>query len=204
MGRWMDLMKEGGRSKGRNFGAPLPHCPAPAQALTSCILTHQASGWSITLLLIVVAFLARCLRPCFDQTVFLRRRYWSNYVDLEQKLFDETCCEHARDFAHRCVLHFFASMQGELRARGLRRDPLEGSLETPEPLGPPEDQDYGSRKAHLRAVCSREQVDHLLSTWYSSKPPLDLAASPGLGRTGLSHRAHMVTPGTRLSQHTDV
>ncbi|XP_020036359.1 calcium homeostasis modulator protein 3 isoform X1 [Castor canadensis] len=179
---------------------------SPARKAVSRYLRclSQASGWSITLLLIVVAFLARCLRPCFDQTVFLRRRYWSNYVDLEQKLFDETCCEHARDFAHRCVLHFFASMQGELRARGLRRDPLEGSLETPEPLGPPEDQDYGSRKAHLRAVCSREQVDHLLSTWYSSKPPLDLAASPGLGRTGLSHRAHMVTPGTRLSQHTDV
>ncbi|XP_027785739.2 calcium homeostasis modulator protein 3 [Marmota flaviventris] len=158
----------------------------------------QAIGWSITLLLIVAAFLVRCLRPCFDQTVLLQRRYWSNYVDLEQKLFDETCCEHARDFAHRCVLHFFASMKSELQARGLRRDLGE---EPPEPL---DDLDGGSGKAHLRAVCSQEQVDHLLSTWYSSKPPLDLAASPGFWGVGLSHRAPMVTPGTRLSQHTDV
>ncbi|XP_012498279.1 PREDICTED: calcium homeostasis modulator protein 3-like, partial [Propithecus coquereli] len=162
-----------------------------------------AIGWSITLLLIVGAFLARCLRPCFDQTVFLQRRYWSNYVDLEQKLFDETCCEHARDFAHRCVLYFFASMRSELRARGLRRDAAGGDpapLEPPEPPEPPEGLDSGSGKAHLRAVSSREQVDRLLSTWYSSKPPLDLALWGG----GLSHRAPAVAPGTRLSQHTDV
>ncbi|KAF7459614.1 Hypothetical predicted protein [Marmota monax] len=167
-------------------------------AKVPCKEDELAIGWSITLLLIVAAFLVRCLRPCFDQTVWLQRRYWSNYVDLEQKLFDETCCEHARDFAHRCVLHFFASMKSELQARGLRRDLGE---EPPEPL---DDLDGGSGKAHLRAVCSQEQVDHLLSTWYSSKPPLDLAASPGFWGTGLSHRAPMVAPGTRLSQHTDV
>lgn len=178
---------------------PLPPPPPP-----------QAIGWSITLLLIIVAFLARCLRPCFDQTVFLQRRYWSNYVDLEQKLFDETCCEHARDFAHRCVLHFFASMQSEMRARGLRRDTAgqdtaDRDPEPPEIPKPPDGLDGGgSGKAHLRAVSSREQVDRLLSTWYSSKPPLDLVASPGLWGGGLNHRAPTVAPGTRLSQHTDV
>ncbi|KAL2769314.1 calcium homeostasis modulator protein 3, partial [Daubentonia madagascariensis] len=141
----------------------------------------QAIGWSIALLLIVVAFLARCLRPCFDQTVFLQRRYWSNYVDLEQKLFDETCCEHARDFAHRCVLHFFASVRSELRARGLRRDAAGGDPEPLEPPEPPEGPHSGSGKAHLRAVSSREQVDRLLSAWYSRKPPLRLA--PGCPST---------------------
>lgn len=151
-----------------------------------------------------MAFLARCLRPCFDQTVFLQHRYWSNYVDLEQKLFDETCCEHARDFAHRCVLHFFASMQSEMRARGLRRDAASRDPKTPEVPEPPEGLDGGREKAHLRAVCSQEQVDHLLSTWYSSKPPLDLMASSGLWGGGLSHRTPMVAPSTRLSQHTDV
>ncbi|XP_036193217.1 calcium homeostasis modulator protein 3 [Myotis myotis] len=174
---------------------------SPARKAVSRYLRclSQAIGWSITLLLIVAAFLARCLRPCFDQTVFLQRRYWSNYMDLEQKLFDETCCEHARDFAHRCVLHFFASMQSEMRARGLGRDP-----EPPETSEPPEGMDGESGKAHLRAVSSREQVNHLLSTWYSRKPPLDLAAPPGLGGRGLSHRAAPAEPGTRLSQHTNV
>ncbi|XP_035297674.1 calcium homeostasis modulator protein 3 isoform X3 [Cricetulus griseus] len=176
---------------------------SPARKAVSRYLRclSQAIGWSITLLLIVVAFLARCLRPCFDQTVFLQRRYWSNYVDLEQKLFDETCCEHARDFAHRCVLHFFASMQSELRALGLHRGGIPESQELPEP---PEDLDGGSGKAHLRAISSREQVDHLLSTWYSSKPPLDLAASPKLWRPGLNHRASIAAPGTKLCHQVDV
>ena len=101
-------------------------------------------------------------------------------MDLEQKLFDETCCEHARDFAHRCVLHFFTSMQSEMRARGLRRDSAGRGPETPERPEPPDGLDSGSGKAHLRAVSSQEQVDRLLSAWYSSKPPLDLTASSGL------------------------
>lgn len=201
MGTWI-WGEGGGISKGRDFGTPLPSCVAADLTHTQPGAPLQAIGWSIALLLIVVAFLARCLRPCFDQTVFLQRRYWSNYVDLEQKLFDETCCEHARDFAHRCVLHFFASMQSEMRARGLRRDTAGGS---PEPLEGPDGLDGdGSRKAHLRAVSSREQVDRLLSTWYSSRPPLDLVASPGLREGGLNHRAPTVAPGARLSQHTDV
>ncbi|KAK2098940.1 Calcium homeostasis modulator protein 3 [Saguinus oedipus] len=181
---------------------PPPLLPEP-QLLAVSTKTY-AIGWSVTLLLIIVAFLARCLRPFFDQTVFLQRRYWSNYVDLEQKLFDETCCEHARDFAHRCVLHFFASMQNELQARGLRRHSADRSPEPCPVPEPPEDLDSGSGKAHLRAVSSREQVDRLLSTWYSSKPPLDLAASLGLWGAGLSHRAPTLALGTRLSQHTDV
>lgn len=69
---------------------------------------------------------------------------------------------------------------------------------------PPEALDGGSGKAHLRAVSSQEQVDHLLSSWYSSKPPLDLRASPGLWGVGLSHRAPTAAPGTRLSQHSHV
>ncbi|XP_037353690.1 calcium homeostasis modulator protein 3 [Talpa occidentalis] len=179
---------------------------SPARKAVSRYLRclSQAIGWSITLLLIILAFLARCLRPCFDQTVFLQRRYWSNYVDLEQKLFDETCCEHARDFAHRCVLHFFASMQSEMRVRGLQRESGGRGPEPPEMPEPPEGPDGRIGKAHLRVVSSREQVDHLLSTWYSSKPPLKLVASSGLWGGGLNHRAPTVVPGTRLPQHTDV
>ncbi|XP_008843909.1 calcium homeostasis modulator protein 3 [Nannospalax galili] len=179
---------------------------SPARKAVSRYLRclSQAIGWSITLLLIVVAFLARCLRPCFDQTVFLQRRYWSNYVDLEQKLFDETCCEHARDFAHRCILHFFASMQNELQALGLRRNLIGGNPKPQEPPKTPEDLDGGSGKDYLRAICSQEQVDHLLCTWYSSKPPLDLPASPSLWRPGLNHRAPVAAPGTKLYHHTDV
>ncbi|XP_054975175.1 calcium homeostasis modulator protein 3-like [Sorex araneus] len=158
---------------------------SPARKAVSRYLRclSQAMGWAITLLLITLAFLARCLRPCFDQTLFLQHRYWSNYVDLEQKLFDETCCEHARDLAHRCVLHFFQSMQSEMRARGLRRPAAHPAAQPPALPEPPDG------PAHLRAVSSREQVDRLLSTWCSSKPPLGLVGPAAHWGGRLSHRA---------------
>ncbi|XP_006880023.1 PREDICTED: calcium homeostasis modulator protein 3 [Elephantulus edwardii] len=179
---------------------------SPARKAVSRYLRclSQAIGWSITLLLILAAFLARCLRPCFDQTVLLQRRYWSNYVDLEQKLFDETCCEHARDFAHRCVLHFFASMQSEMRAMGMSQDAAGRDPQHIEVPEPEEGLDGSSGKTHLRAIASREQVDHLLSTWYSRKPPLNLASPPGLWGGGLNHRVPTAVPGPGLTQHTDV
>ncbi|XP_026524444.1 calcium homeostasis modulator protein 3 [Notechis scutatus] len=64
----------------------------------------QVFGWSLLLILIVMAFLARSLQPCFNRAAFLQTRYWSNYIDLEQKIFEETCCEQTRDFAHKCKI----------------------------------------------------------------------------------------------------
>uniref|UniRef100_G1PM68 Calcium homeostasis modulator 3 n=1 Tax=Myotis lucifugus TaxID=59463 RepID=G1PM68_MYOLU len=160
---------------------------SPARKAVSRYLRclSQGIGWRLTLLLIVAAS-ARCLRAVLDQTVFLERRYWSKYMDL-RSLFQETCCEPARDFAQL-----------------LGRDPAGRGVRAPGDVRAPEGMDGESGKAHLRAVSSREQVNHLLSTWYSRKPPLDLAAPPGLGGRGLSHRAPPAAPGTRLSQHTDV
>eukprot|EP00079_Xenopus_tropicalis_P017031 XP_004916528.1 PREDICTED: calcium homeostasis modulator protein 3 [Xenopus tropicalis] len=116
----------------------------------------QAIGWGILLLLIVVAFLARSLKPCFDQTAFLQTRYWSNYVDIEQKIFDETCCQHARDFAHKCILHFFENMHNEMKVAHLTNKKAE------------------DEEDHLHGITNHEQVNQLLKTWYRSKPPLCL------------------------------
>nr|XP_015203112.1 PREDICTED: calcium homeostasis modulator protein 3 isoform X2 [Lepisosteus oculatus] len=76
----------------------------------------QAFGWSILLILIVLGAVARTIKPCFDHATFLQTRYWSNYLDMEQKLFDETCCLHAREFARQCVIQFFENMSDEAQA----------------------------------------------------------------------------------------
>uniref|UniRef100_A0A8D0H1Q8 Calcium homeostasis modulator 3 n=1 Tax=Sphenodon punctatus TaxID=8508 RepID=A0A8D0H1Q8_SPHPU len=161
----------------------------------------QALGWSILLILIVVAFLARSLRPCFNQAAFLQTRYWSNYIDLEQKIFEETCCEHARDFAHKCILHFFESMQKEIKLRHFNvRKEDQG-----------EDQEEGDR---LRGITNQEQMNELLHSWYNSKPPLDVSQAgqrqpPGRDRSStewagsLSNRWH-APQGTHASRQTDV
>ncbi|KAL8187399.1 UNVERIFIED_CONTAM: hypothetical protein K2H54_048088 [Gekko kuhli] len=103
-----------------------------------------------------------CPRPCFNQAAFLQTRYWSNYIDIEQKIFDETCCEHARDFAHKCILHFFESMQKEIKLRGFNahREEEEGKE---------------GEKDHLRGITNEEQMNKLLQSWYYSKPRLDLS-----------------------------
>nr|XP_008178041.1 calcium homeostasis modulator protein 3 [Chrysemys picta bellii] len=137
----------------------------------------QALGWSVLLILIVVACLARSLRPCFNQAAFLQTRYWSNYIDIEQKIFDETCCEHARDFAHKCILHFFESMQQEIKLRRFN--------------APREEVDGGEgEEDHLRGITDQEQMNELLKSWYYSKPPLDVSQATqrqqSVGRERLS------------------
>ncbi|XP_035610068.1 calcium homeostasis modulator protein 3-like [Oncorhynchus keta] len=49
----------------------------------------QAIGWSILLFFILLGVLGRLIKPCFnDHATNLRARYWSNYLDIEQKPFD--------------------------------------------------------------------------------------------------------------------
>uniref|UniRef100_A0A673WSB6 Calcium homeostasis modulator 3 n=1 Tax=Salmo trutta TaxID=8032 RepID=A0A673WSB6_SALTR len=52
----------------------------------------QAIGWSILLFFILLGALGRLIKPCFDDhATNLQTRYWSNYLDIEQKPFDVTC-----------------------------------------------------------------------------------------------------------------
>ncbi|NXE56163.1 CAHM1 protein, partial [Casuarius casuarius] len=76
----------------------------------------QALGWCFVLLVTLLAFLVRSLRPCFTQAAFLKSKYWSHYGDIERRLFDETCREHARTFARVCIQQFFAGVSEELAA----------------------------------------------------------------------------------------
>ncbi|KAM9188435.1 calcium homeostasis modulator protein 3 [Mergus octosetaceus] len=149
----------------------------------------QALGWSILLMLIIAAFLARWLRPCFNQAALLQTRHWSNYIDIEQKIFEETCCEHSRLFAHKCILHFFESMREEIRQH---------SFDLPKE----EEEDL------LQGITHQDQVNKLLKTWYYEKPPLDVSQATQrhhLGRerspppwTGSPHAQ------SKFPQHTNV
>ncbi|KFQ74958.1 Calcium homeostasis modulator protein 3, partial [Phaethon lepturus] len=118
----------------------------------------QALGWSILLIVIVAAFLTRWLRPCFNQATLLQARHWSNYIDIEQKIFEETCCEHSRLFAHKCVLHFFKSMRQEIKLHSFNL-PREGE-------GAEGEEDL------LWGITDQDQVNKLLKKWYYEKPPL--------------------------------
>ncbi|XP_032550886.1 calcium homeostasis modulator protein 3 [Chiroxiphia lanceolata] len=154
----------------------------------------QALGWSILLILIVAAFLARWLRPCFNQASLLQARHWSNYIDIEQKIFEETCCEHSRLFAHKCILHFFESMRQEIKLHNFNL-PREGERDE-------EEEDL------LQGITDQDQVNKLLKTWYYDKPPLDVSQATqrhSLGRER-SPLPWADSPSTRskFPQHTNV
>uniref|UniRef100_A0A672ICK6 Calcium homeostasis modulator 3 n=1 Tax=Salarias fasciatus TaxID=181472 RepID=A0A672ICK6_SALFA len=126
----------------------------------------QAVGWSILLLLIALGALARLVKPCFDDhATFLQTRYWSNYLDVEQKLFDETCVLHARDFARKCVVQFFEDVTEDAVLR-LPHPPFIGSGS--------EEWERDGEEERLHGVTRQDQVDRLLNRWFHDKPELDV------------------------------
>ncbi|XP_051883625.1 calcium homeostasis modulator protein 1-like [Pristis pectinata] len=132
-----------------------------------CCLS-QALGWSFLLLVTLLAFLVRAVRPCFTQAAFLKTKYWSHYIDIERKLFEESCREHARSFAKVCVQQFFQEMQGEMsRGCGPSHSP---GLRTEEDAEP-----------KLFGITDSKSMNKLLRKWHNSKPPLNVntAASEG-------------------------
>ncbi|KAG7999869.1 Calcium homeostasis modulator protein 3 [Nibea albiflora] len=127
-------------------------------------VSRYAVGWSILLFLIVLGAMGRLIKPCFDDhATFLQTRYWSNYLDVEQKLFDETCVLHARDFARKCVVQFFEDIREDTVLR-LPHPPFVASSKA----------DWEDEEERLHGIAKQEQVDQLLNKWYYSKPELDV------------------------------
>ncbi|CAL1577764.1 unnamed protein product [Knipowitschia caucasica] len=125
----------------------------------------QAVGWSILLFFIVLGSLARLIKPFFDDHArFLQTRYWSNYLDVEQKMFDETCVLHARDFARKCVVQFFEEM----------REDSVPMLDRPYFSVSTKDDWDCEDEDRLHGVTRQEQMDKLLDKWFCSKPQLDV------------------------------
>ncbi|XP_057704802.1 calcium homeostasis modulator protein 3 [Corythoichthys intestinalis] len=125
----------------------------------------QAVGWSILLFLIALGAMGRLLKPCFENhATFLQTRYWSNYLDVEQKLFDETCVLHARDFARTCVVQFFEDM----------REDVEFCSPHPQFIKHFSAEWEKEEQERLHGIIKQEQVDNLLKKWYFSKPELDV------------------------------
>lgn len=108
--------------------------------------------------------MGRLIKPCFDDHgTFLQTRYWSNYLDVEQKLFDETCVLHARDFAQKCVVQFFDDMREDAVLRLPHPPFVTGAQE-----------EWENEKERLHGISKQEQMNQLLNKWYYSKPELDV------------------------------
>ncbi|XP_077311398.1 calcium homeostasis modulator protein 1 [Lithobates pipiens] len=135
----------------------------------------QAFGWTFVLLMTFLAFLIRAIRPCFTQAAFLKSKYWSHYIDIERKLFDETCTEHAKSFAKLCIQQFFENINRDM------------DMGHPHILGkePKESKETEQEEADkLLGVTSQGTMNTLLQNWHKCKPPLNLKSYEHLNGNG--------------------
>lgn len=111
------------------------------------------------------AFLIRAIRPCFSQAAFLKTKYWSHYVDIERKVFDETCKEHAKSFAKVCVHQYFENISGEMRSIHHYRSRDDDDNEENSKL---------SDEDKLLGIRAQDDMNKVLWNWHTCKPPLAL------------------------------
>ncbi|XP_048407310.1 calcium homeostasis modulator protein 1 [Stegostoma tigrinum] len=123
----------------------------------------QALGWCFILMMTFLAFLVRAMRPCFTQVAFLKTKYWSHYIDIERKLFEEMCTEHAKSFAKICIQQFFEGFQNEM-VRGYSRCQM------------PKFHDFetGEEQEKLFGITDSRNMNKLLRNWHRCKPPLNV------------------------------
>ncbi|XP_053548420.1 calcium homeostasis modulator protein 1-like [Bombina bombina] len=121
----------------------------------------QALGWTFILIMTFLAFLVRAIRPCFTQAAFLKSKYWSHYIDIERKLFDETCTEHAKSFAKVCIQQFFETINRDM---GLGPAIFTEAKTTEQ-----------EEKEKLLGITDQGTMNKLLKNWHKCKPPLNLS-----------------------------
>ncbi|XP_076839194.1 calcium homeostasis modulator 1 [Brachyhypopomus gauderio] len=126
----------------------------------------QAFGWVFLLLITVTAFMIRAIRPCFTQAAFLKTKYWSHYVDIERKMFDETCAEHAKSFAKICIQQYFESVSGEMHSFHCVGDGRKNSNE--------DDDKHMSEEDKLLGIRAQDDMNKVLWNWHTCKPALSV------------------------------
>lgn len=115
----------------------------------------------------LVAFMIRAIRPCFTQAAFLKTKYWSHYIDIERKMFDDTCKEHAKSFAKVCIHQYFESISGEMRSFHRHRSRKDDSDDE-------DDEKKKSDEDKLLGIRAQEDMNKVLWNWHTCKPPLAL------------------------------
>lgn len=119
------------------------------------------------LLMTFAAFLIRAIRPCFTQAAFLKTKYWSHYIDIERKMFDETCKEHAKSFAKVCIHQYFENISGA-ELRSFHRSHT-GKSESDD-----EDDLKKNDEEKLLGIRAQDDMNKVLWNWHSCKPALAL------------------------------
>lgn len=126
------------------------------------------------LMMTFTAFLIRAIRPCFTQAAFLKTKYWSHYIDIERKMFDETCKEHAKSFAKVCIHQYFQGVSGEMRSFHRRCRGQDDSDDDDDDA-----EDKKSDEEKLLGIRAQDDMNKVLWNWHTCKPALALKKEEG-------------------------
>ncbi|KAJ8402748.1 hypothetical protein AAFF_G00364200 [Aldrovandia affinis] len=153
----------------------------------------QAFGWIFLLLMTSIAFMIRAVRPCFTQAAFLKTKYWSHYIDIERKMFDETCTEHAKSFARVCIQQYFESISGEMES-------FHGHWSSKKDDNGDEDDRQKTEEEKLLGIRAQDDMNRVLWNWHKCKPSLNLKrdqlpnGDAGRKTNGLGNGYHAQVP----------
>ncbi|KAL3067338.1 hypothetical protein OYC64_017134 [Pagothenia borchgrevinki] len=136
-----------------------------ASRYIKCI--SQACGWMFLLMMTLSAFLIRAIRPCFSQATFLKTKYWSHYIDVERKMFDEACKDHAKSFAKVCIHQYFENISGEMQTLHHHRTTGKDDSDDGE-------EDKRSDEEKLMGIRAQDDMNKVLWNWHTCKPALAL------------------------------
>ncbi|XP_053565127.1 calcium homeostasis modulator protein 4 [Bombina bombina] len=80
----------------------------------------QVAGWLLVAVVTVAIFIILCVARCCSPLTYLHLRYWTNYVNNEQNLFEQTADQHSKIYAMQNIKKFFGFLPGSKNITEIR------------------------------------------------------------------------------------
>ncbi|MEE6476092.1 hypothetical protein FKM82_010970 [Ascaphus truei] len=101
------------------------HIPANLTVIRDEVLLDlkyqsQVSGWLLVAVVAITVFLIMCIAKCISPLSFLHLRYWTNYVNNEQTLFEQAADQHSKIYAKQNLKKFFGFTPGSQNVTEIR------------------------------------------------------------------------------------
>uniref|UniRef100_A0A4W3GYE6 Calcium homeostasis modulator family member 4 n=1 Tax=Callorhinchus milii TaxID=7868 RepID=A0A4W3GYE6_CALMI len=89
------------------------------------VLRLKVCGWGLIASVAIIAFLSVCIPRFFSPLSFLHLTYWTEYLENEDSLFQETVEKHSRLYALKQIKKFFGFIPEEKLVQKIRLPSIE-------------------------------------------------------------------------------
>eukprot|EP00062_Callorhinchus_milii_P014301 gi/632963413/ref/XP_007897865.1/ PREDICTED: protein FAM26D [Callorhinchus milii] len=95
------------------------------EATRILMFQSQVCGWGLIASVAIIAFLSVCIPRFFSPLSFLHLTYWTEYLENEDSLFQETVEKHSRLYALKQIKKFFGFIPEEKLVQKIRLPSIE-------------------------------------------------------------------------------